>query len=403
MASILNKLLIAVLLFNLLIASCSSFAAPPTVEPPSYVELPRLCNYDEFFRYGQGIFDDIESCNAGLLRRCNVRQIYQLGDSISDVGNLIRENNNTTPFANLPYGESFPDGPTGRASNGKLIIDYLAMEAGLPLLPPFKQCGADFSHGVNFAVAGSTALPSNALADLNISSSKTNNSLSVQLDWMSAYFHSLCNNQTDCGGKLQNSLFILGPFGGSDYYNALFQGKSMQEIRSKLLPRVVDAVMAAVRRVVSLGAKRVVVPGLYSVYQLPIFQMTFSDKPDMYEWSDDLAIYHNVQLEQAIDKFNQEESPNAIVAFADYYTAYRSIAYYSVGVIESIQACCGSGDEYFNLNLSKMCGAEGVSACAEPDRYISWDGMHLTQEAYRIMAKYVMYHMFFDLRCPNNL
>lgn len=52
---------------------------------------------------------------------------------------------------------------------------------------------------------------------------------------------------SDCNGKLQNAVFMVGPFGGSDYYHALFQGKTIQEIRSELVPKVVDSIMAAVR------------------------------------------------------------------------------------------------------------------------------------------------------------
>lgn len=62
------------------------------------------------------------------------------------------------------------------------------------LLPPLKKSDADFSHGINFAVAGSTALPWEALAALDISSQITNSSLSLQLDWMSSYFHTLCRD-----------------------------------------------------------------------------------------------------------------------------------------------------------------------------------------------------------------
>lgn len=115
-------LFVALLLFNLLCCCCSYGEVPAPAPAPS----AKLCDYDQYYRYGgDAIFEDIESCNVGLLRMCNVDQIYQLGDSISDVGNLIREGEGAdTPLARLPYGADFPEGPTGRASNGKLMIDY---------------------------------------------------------------------------------------------------------------------------------------------------------------------------------------------------------------------------------------------------------------------------------------
>ena len=67
--------------------------------------------------------------NSNPLKICHFDQIYQLGDSISDTGNLIRETpiGALTPFAKLPYGETFFNNATGRCSNGLLMIDYFGM------------------------------------------------------------------------------------------------------------------------------------------------------------------------------------------------------------------------------------------------------------------------------------
>ena len=67
---------------------------------------------------------------ANPLSMCRFDQIYQLGDSISDTGNLIRESTigAGTPFAKLPYGETYFKNATGRCSNGLLMIDYLGMQ-----------------------------------------------------------------------------------------------------------------------------------------------------------------------------------------------------------------------------------------------------------------------------------
>ncbi|KAL2468590.1 GDSL esterase/lipase-like [Forsythia ovata] len=128
----------------------------------------------------------------------NFDKIYQVGDSISDTGNLIRESpiGSLTPFARLPYGETFFKNATGRCSNGLLMIDFIALSSGLPLLKPYKEAEANFSHGVNFAVAGSTALPVETLAAMNVLSPVTTSSLDVQLDWMHSHFNSTFQSQT---------------------------------------------------------------------------------------------------------------------------------------------------------------------------------------------------------------
>ena len=61
-----------------------------------------------------------------------------------------------------------------------------------------------------------------------------------------AISHSLHNNMNQRSAELENALFIMGPFGGSDYHYALFQEKSIHEIET-MVPKVVDAIMSSVR------------------------------------------------------------------------------------------------------------------------------------------------------------
>ncbi|CAO2039056.1 unnamed protein product, partial [Urochloa humidicola] len=85
--------------------------------------------------------------------------LFNFGDSLADVGNLIQ--NGTPEFlttAQLPYGQTYFGKATGRCSDGRLVIDHLAQEFGLPLLPPSKAKNASFAHGANFAITGATAL-----------------------------------------------------------------------------------------------------------------------------------------------------------------------------------------------------------------------------------------------------
>ncbi|CAA0821052.1 GDSL esterase/lipase [Striga hermonthica] len=67
---------------------------------------------------------------------CRFDKIFQLGDSISDTGNLIRERRvgPATVYARLPYGQDFfHRTPTGRCSNGLLMIDFIGIIYNVPL------------------------------------------------------------------------------------------------------------------------------------------------------------------------------------------------------------------------------------------------------------------------------
>lgn len=64
-----------------------------------------------------------ESGGAG---RCFIDSIINFGDSISDTGNLLRQGGAfATIIGKLPYGETNPAGPTGRCSDGLLIVDNI--------------------------------------------------------------------------------------------------------------------------------------------------------------------------------------------------------------------------------------------------------------------------------------
>ncbi|KAG5541591.1 hypothetical protein RHGRI_021431 [Rhododendron griersonianum] len=117
--------------------------------------------------------------------------------------------------------------------------------SGLPFLSPYEKKDGDFKQGVNFAVAGATALPTEVLAKMNIANPDTNSSLKVQLDWMSGYFNT-CIKARDCSEKLKTSLFIVGEIGGDDYNYAFLEGKTIEEVIS-MVPEVVGAIITAVK------------------------------------------------------------------------------------------------------------------------------------------------------------
>ncbi|KAG0498142.1 hypothetical protein HPP92_002833 [Vanilla planifolia] len=88
---------------------------------------------------------------------CSFRAIFNFGDSNSDTGVSGPPSRQHGPF-----GITFFKRPTGRASDGRLVIDFLAQTIGLPFLSPYLQSiGSSFKHGANFATLASTVLPPN--------------------------------------------------------------------------------------------------------------------------------------------------------------------------------------------------------------------------------------------------
>ncbi|KAK1424787.1 hypothetical protein QVD17_20125 [Tagetes erecta] len=140
-----------------------------------------------------------------LLLTCNAysngcyTSIISFGDSLADTGNIkliFKKSGGHAPhFLFPPYGETYFHKPTGRCSNGRLIIDFVAESLGLTFIPPSQGCNFTVNGlgpGVNYAVAGATALDSSFHEARGVLI-KTNASLGVQLGWFKETLASICS------------------------------------------------------------------------------------------------------------------------------------------------------------------------------------------------------------------
>ncbi|GMI84973.1 hypothetical protein like AT5G03980 [Hibiscus trionum] len=349
----------------------------------------------------------VRSNNEHILSSCKFDAIYQLGDSISDTGNFVQDDPSSI-YARLPYGETF-NKPTGRCSNGLLMIDYIAQSAGLPFLDAYLNKDGTFDHGVNFAVAGATAMSVEDLYKRNISFLLTTRSLSKQLDWMSSYFSTTCHYDKDCFKKNGRALFMVGEIGGNDYNIPCFQGKTFDEVKT-MVPEVVRDIKHAAKRVIEYGATRLVVPGNFPSGCFPIYLTLFQtndttayDELHCLKELNRFSVYHNNLLQKAIDEL-KEEHPDVIVVYGDYYNAFlwvlskADLLGFDPTTLQ--KACCGTGGDY-NFDISSNCGDPDVTVCENPDERLSWDGIHLTQRAYELMAAWLIRDIFPKLQCEN--
>lgn len=71
----------------------------------------------------------------------------------------------------------------------------------------------------------------------------------------------------------------------------------------------------------------------------------------------------------------------------------------------ALKACCG-GEGPYNMNLTALCGDESTTVCDQPDTYVCWDGIHLTEAAYKIIAKNLYHGPYttpeFNSLCPTS-
>lgn len=154
------------------------------------------------------------------------QKIYAFGDSFTDTGNTGNANGPSGygHVSNPPYGMTFFHHPTDRYSDGRLVIDFVAESLSLPYLPPYRSVskGGSATSGVNFAVAGSTAINHDFFVKNNLTLDITPQSILTQLVWLNRYLEGRqgCRGAAygrPCPAAFKDALVWVGEIGVNDY------------------------------------------------------------------------------------------------------------------------------------------------------------------------------------------
>nr|XP_007148067.1 hypothetical protein PHAVU_006G177800g [Phaseolus vulgaris]ESW20061.1 hypothetical protein PHAVU_006G177800g [Phaseolus vulgaris] len=232
--------------------------------------------------------------------------IFSFGDSLTDTGNRYLASHSPNHCFFPPYGQTFFHHVTGRCSDGRLIIDFIAESLGLPLVKPYleKKSGKE---GTNFAVSGARALDPSFFEERGISI-PTNYSLTKQLNWFKELLPSLCSSFTDCREVFMNSLFLMGEIGGNDFNSFLFEQDSIAEIKT-YVPYVINVIASTIHELIGLGARTLLVPGNLpigcSVKYLTLYETKNKNEYDQsgcLKWLNEFAEYYNHELQIELDK-----------------------------------------------------------------------------------------------------
>ncbi|XP_042498012.1 GDSL esterase/lipase 7-like [Macadamia integrifolia] len=145
--------------------------------------------------------------------------LYIFGDSLIDSGN-----NNflaTLSKANYaPYGIDFPQGPTGRFTNGNTFVDFLAQFLGLPFAPPYLGLSvaqkSNTTTGINFASGSAGILTETGTAmGMNLALQEQ---IKLFQETVNLYLPGNFKTEDELMEYLSNSIFVVD-IGSNDYIN----------------------------------------------------------------------------------------------------------------------------------------------------------------------------------------
>ncbi|QCE13401.1 zeta-carotene desaturase [Vigna unguiculata] len=310
--------------------------------------------------------------------------LFVFGDSIFDAGNNNYINTTADNYANFfPYGETFFNYPTGRFSDGRVIPDFLAEYAKLPLIQPYLFPGNQrYVDGVNFASAGAGALV------------ETHQGLVIDLKTQLSYFNRVCKVLRQEVGDAETTILLakavyLINIGSNDYEVYLTQ-KSSVITPDKYVNMVVGNLSTVIKGIHKAGGRKFGVLNQPAMGCVPFVKALMNESKGCVEEASALAQLHNKVLSVELDQLKKQltEFKYSYVDFFDLSLDLISNPS-KYGFKEGDVACCGSGpyNGYFS------CGGKGAvkdyNLCENPSEYVFFDSVHPTERADEIISQFM--------------
>ncbi|CAL1359980.1 unnamed protein product [Linum trigynum] len=331
---------------------------------------------------------------------CHFPAVYTLGDSNSDTGSQ------PAVFGRVPSpnGETFFGKPSGRYSDGRLVIDFLAEKLGLPYLSSFlDSIESNFNHGANFASSAATIQPaSGRIFDAGFSPIDLNfqflqfqqfkdRTFELQKQGRGIDLHRLPEPE-----GFGSALYTLD-CGQNDLHVGLIERGGEQGALSSI-PMVINNFSLAIENLYKEGARTFWIHNTGPIGCLPFFVIRYPPKPGNEDPIGCINSYNQVaqefnrQLNETVYKL-RTQFPDALLILVDIYSAKYSLISQATknGFEDPLGFCCGHlGDDYVvrcgqKAELRNGSVVYGAS-CRDPSKYISWDNIHYTEAANRWVA-----------------
>ncbi|KAL3645358.1 hypothetical protein CASFOL_010538 [Castilleja foliolosa] len=321
--------------------------------------------------------------------------ILNIGDGNSDTGGFTAV---TGLEDGHPYGRIFKDGPTGRPTDGRQLIDFLCESLHIDHLTPYLD-GSSFANGANFAVLGACASPiSNITRFIPIDLDTQTNQLKYFKMKSTELPHSK-HTKTLPIGYFPNALYTLD-IGYNDLSYFLNSSTlSLDQVILKI-PSLIFNIKKAILEINNMGGKNIVVfnappfgcfPGELAVKQRNTKISKALDSIGCMKSLNDAAQAFNLQLKALCEKLRSQLNNPKIVYVDMFSIKYDLVANSkSYGFKNSLMACCGYGGAPYNFDpdSTRTCWTNKATiVCDKSDKYISWDGIHYTDAANNIIAE----------------
>ncbi|XP_072974868.1 GDSL esterase/lipase At1g09390-like [Typha angustifolia] len=326
-------------------------------------------------------------CSASSVVHSNC-VVFNFGDSNSDTGGLTA---GLGLYLGPPAGRQFFNKTTGRFCDGRLYIDFICESLKINYMSPYlESSGPDFTHGVNFAVAGAATQVKGIPF-----------SLSTQV----GQFLHFKNRTRELRPKGEGSLISEKEFRNAVYSFDMGQNDISIGFTSNLtypqvldtIPSVISNIKDSIELVYENGGRKFWIYNTGPLGCLPQTLALRKKNDSMLDSLGCLADYNNaakafnVQLSELCDALRSEFKNATVVCTDMYKIKYDLFANPTkYGFENPLMACCGHGGPPYNYKDRMTCGQPTATACPDGSKYISWDGVHYTEAANKIIASEIL-------------
>ncbi|XP_045803055.1 GDSL esterase/lipase At1g29660-like [Trifolium pratense] len=305
--------------------------------------------------------------------------LFIFGDSMSDSGN----NNNLPTAAKVnynPYGIDFPNGPTGRFTNGRTQIDIITQLLGFKkFIPPYANLnGSDILKGVNYASGG---------AGIRDDTSKTTMgfvfSLGLQLEnhrVIVSQIASKLGSIKKAQRHLNKCLYYVH-IGSNDYINNYFvpQYYPTSQIYNteQYAEALIQELSLNLQALHAIEARKYVLVGLGDLGCTPNAIITHKRDGTCVDEQNAAASIFDNKLKSLVDNLNKKFSADSTFIISN--SSLKSANKNSNGFLVVNAPCCPS------LLVGGLCIPD-EKACSNRDEYVFWDQFHTTEAWNQVIA-----------------
>ncbi|XP_004232990.1 GDSL esterase/lipase At5g45670 [Solanum lycopersicum] len=318
----------------------------------------------------------------------NAQQVpcyFIFGDSLVDNGN----NNNIQSLARanyLPYGIDYPDGPTGRFSNGKTTVDVIAELLGFDdYIPPYASArGEDILKGVNFASAAAGIREETGQqlgARITFGGQVNNYRNTVQ------QVVQILGDENSAANYLSKCIYSIG-LGSNDYLNNYFMPQYYSTSRQFNPDQYADVLIQQysqqLKTLYDYGARKFVLIGVGQIGCSP--NALAQNSPDGRTCAENInnanKLFNN-RLKGIVDEFNGN-TPDAKFIYINAYDIFQDLIDNpsAFGFRVTNAGCCGVGRNNGQITCLPL-----QNPCQNRDEYVFWDAFHPGEAANIVVGR----------------